>query len=118
MAIYKLAVGDRVEFIVNFSLNDNGKDKRFGMRMSADRQLLEEQEAAMAEHTLTKDYLDGRAITLDAWTTNSPLRDAEGKPVPPGPDALNALYTLVPGMVPLVLAGFMQANSAKGRSGN
>lgn len=118
MAIYKLAVGDRIEFEVKFGLKDGGKEKLFGMRMSAERQLRPEQEADLAEQTLTKDYLAGRKLTLDAWTSNSPLRDENGAPVPAGPEALEALYELVPGMVPLVLAGYLQANSAKGRSGN
>jgi hypothetical protein len=117
-ATYKLVVGDRVEFDIKFTLNDGGEDKPFGMRLSAKRQPLGEQERELGEQVKVQEFLAGRGVTLQSWIGKSPLQDAEGAPVPAGPEALAALYTLVGGMVSLVFAGYLQANGARGSSGN
>lgn len=116
--IYKLVVSDRVEFDVKFTLNDAGEDKHFGMRLTAQRQPLEDQERQLNEQVKVKEFLDGRGVRMVAWLGKSPLNDDAGDPVPPGPDALDALFTLVGGMVALVFAGYLAANGAKGKSGN
>lgn len=116
--IYKLVVSDRVEFDVKFTLNDEGTDKHFGMRLTAQRQPLEDQERELNEQVKVQEFLDGRGVRLVAWLGKSPLKDEGGEPVPAGPEAFTALCTLVGGMVALVFAGYLQANGAKGKSGN
>jgi hypothetical protein len=117
-ATYKLVVGDRVEFDVKFTLNDGGEDKPFGMRLSAKRQPLGEQERELGEQVKVQEFLAARGVALQSWIGKPPLQDAEGAPVPPGPEALDALYRLVGGMVSLVFAGYLRANGAAGASGN
>lgn len=117
-ALYKLAVSDRIEFDVKFTLNDGGVEKPFGMRMAARRQVLTEQEQEMREGAVVKEFLAGRGLEMTAWIGKSPLVMEDGKPVPAGDAALQALYELVGGMVSLVFAHYLQANGAKGRSGN
>lgn len=116
--LYKLVVGDRIEFDVKFSLNDNGVDKPFGMRLTARRQPLQDQEKELQEQVKVQEFLDGRDVTLTQWIGKAPLEDAAGEPAKPSKEALDALYAQVGGMVHLVLAGYMQANGAKGKSGN
>lgn len=118
MALFKLAVSDRIEFDVKFSLNDNGVEKPFGMRLAARRQALTEQEQEMREGAVVKEFLDGRELEMLAWIGKSPLVGEDGKALPAGATALQALYDLVGGMVSLVFANYLQANGAKGRSGN
>lgn len=117
-ALYKLVVGDRIEFEVKFTLNDAGVDKPFGMRLSARRQELSEQERELGEQVKVQEFLAARGVVLTAWIGNPPLQDVDGASVPPGPEALAALYKLVGGMVSLVFAGYLQANGARGTSGN
>lgn len=116
--IYKLVVGDRVEFDVKWTLNDGGEEKPFGMRLSARRQPLGEQERELGEQVKVQEFLAARGVTLHSWIGKSPLQDEAGAPVPPGPEALTALYVLVGGMVSLVFAGYLRANGAAGVSGN
>lgn len=116
--IYKLVVSDRVEFDVKFTLNDAGVDKHFGMHLSAQRQPLEDQERELNEQVKVQEFLEGRQVRMVAWLGKSPLNDEAGDPVPPGPEALDALLKLVGGMVALVFASYLQANGAKGKSGN
>lgn len=116
-AIYKLVVGDRVEFDVKFTLNDAGEDKPFGMRLSAQRQTRPEQEQDLGALKV-QEFLAARGVTLVSWIGKSPLMDEAGAPVPAGPEALTAIYGLVAGMVSLVFAGYLRANSASGVSGN
>lgn len=117
-ALYKLVVGDRVEFEVKFTLNDGGEDKPFGMRLSARRQPLNDQERELGEQVKVQEFLAARGVALQAWIGKSPLQDEDGAPVPACPEALDALYLLVGGMVSLVFAGYLQANGARGSSGN
>jgi hypothetical protein len=116
--LYKLAVSDQIEFDVKFTLNDNGTEKPFGMRMAARRQALTEQEQEMREGAVVKEFLEGRGLQMVQWIGKSPLVGEDGKAVPAGEEALQALYELVGGMVSLVFANYLQANGAKGRSGN
>lgn len=121
--IYKLVVGDRIEFDVKFTLNDGGEDKTFGMRLTARRQPLDEQQRDLQAMT-TDQYLQARGVQLLAWTGKpgdagiSPLADEGGAPVPAGAEALNALYRLVSGMSSLVLVAYLKANGAQGLAGN
>lgn len=123
-ALYKLVVGDRIEFEVKFSLNDAGQDRTFGMRLAARRQPLDEQQHDLQALT-TEQYLQARGVQMLAWTgkpgegdLSSPLCDEDGTPVPAGAEALKALYSLVGGMSSLVLVAYLKANSAQGLSGN
>ncbi|MFN4115218.1 MAG: hypothetical protein ACK4F7_01800 [Inhella sp.] len=118
MSTYKLVVSDRIEFDVKFTLNDGGEDKPFGMRLSAQRQLREQQQEDMAAGVKVGDFLKERKVALVAWIGKAPLADEDGNPVPPSPQALEALYDLVGGMVDLVFAGYLLANGARGKSGN
>jgi hypothetical protein len=88
------------------------------MRLSARRQELTEQERELGEQVKVQEFLAARGVALVAWIGKPPLQDADGAPVPPGPEALGALYRLVGGMVSLVFAGYLQANGARGTSGN
>lgn len=118
MKTYKLVVSDRVEFDVKFTLNDGGIEKPFGMRMAACRQPLDDQQRQFAEGIKVGDYLEERGLQMLSWIGATPLVDAEGNPVPAGKEALDALCSLVGGMDTLVYTTFLQANGAKGRSGN
>lgn len=116
---YQLAVGDRLEFPVKFNLQDGAKERKFGMRLSADRHEKDEQQADFEAQISTQDYLAARNVKLESWIGDSPLREREsGQAVSPSPDALAALYTMVPGLENLVMNRYAEANSAKGRSGN
>lgn len=115
---YKLVVSDRLEFDVKFTLNDGGEDKPFGLRLAARRQDLSEQEQALAEQVKVLEFLEGRGLQMLSWIGKPALVDDEGKPVPAGPVALQALMDMVGGMVSLVFAAYLQANGAKGKSGN
>ena len=115
---YKLVVSDRLEFDVKFTLNDGGEEKPFGMRLAARRQDLSEQEQALAEQVKVVEFLQGRELKLMGWIGRAPLVDDEGHAVPAGPQALQALFDMVGGMVSLVFAAYLQANGAKGKSGN
>lgn len=115
---YKLIVSDRIEFDVKFTLNDAGQEKPFGMRLSARRQDLSEQEQQLHEQVKVQEFLDGRAVSMVSWIGKSPLVDEDGAPVSPGKEALDALYKMVGGMVSLVFASYLQANGARGKSGN
>lgn len=117
-AKYKLVVSDRVEFDVKFTLNDAGKEKAFGLRMSAQRQPLGDQERELNEQVKVQEFLEGRGVTMLSWIGKPALEDEQGTPIPAGKEALDALYTLVAGMVSLVFANYLQANGAKGKSGN
>jgi len=117
-AAYKLVVSDRLEFDVKFTLNDGGEDKPFGMRLAARRQDLSEQEQALAEQVKVLEFLEGCGLEMLSWIGKPALETDEGKPVPAGPVALQALMGMVGGMVSLVFAGYLQANGAKGKSGN
>ena len=116
-AIYKLVIGDRVEFDVKFTLNDGGVDKTFGMRLTAQRQPQDEQDRDMRAMSV-QDFLAARGVALQAWIGKPPLQDEQGQPVPAGPDALAALYGLVVGMTALVFAAYLKANGAQGVAGN
>jgi hypothetical protein len=117
-AIYKLVVGDRIEWDVKFTLNDAGAEKHFGMRLSARRQERGEQERELGEQIKVLEFLAARGVSMVSWIGKAPLQDAEGAPVPAGPEALDALYQLVGGMVSLVFAGYLRANGAQGAAGN
>jgi iron-sulfur cluster assembly accessory protein len=69
-ATYKLVVGDRVEFDVKFTLNDGGEDKPFGMRLSAKRQPLGEQERELGEQVKVQEFLAAQ----DTDTSSAGLR--------------------------------------------
>lgn len=112
--LYKLVVGDRIEFDVKFTLNDAGVEKPFGMHLTARRQELSEQERELGEQVKVLEFLAARGVALQSWIGKPPLQDGEGAPVPAGPEALAALYTLVGGMVSLVFAGYLRANGAAG----
>lgn len=116
--LFKLAVSDRIEFDVKFTLNDGGTEKPFGMRLAARRQVLTDQEQEMREGAVVKEFLESRGLEMVSWIGKSPLTDQDGKPVPAGGVALQALFELVGGMVALVFTNYLQANGAKGRSGN
>lgn len=118
MALFKLVVSDRLEFEVRFTLNDAGQDRPFGLRLAARRQDLSEQEQSLAEQVKVLEFLQGRELAMLDWIGKPALLDADGKPVPPGKEALQALFDMVGGMVSLVFAGYLQANGAKGKSGN
>lgn len=115
---YKLVVGDRIEFDVKFTLNDAGEEKPFGMRLSARRQELSDQERELREQVKVQEFLEARGVSLQAWIGKSPLQEPDGSPVPPSAEALAALYTLVSGMVALVFAAYLRANGAIGTAGN
>lgn len=115
---YKLVVSDRIEFDVKFTLNDAGVEKPFGLRLSAKRQALDEQDRELKEQVLVQEFLDSRELTMLSWIGKCPLVDEAGNQLPPGKEALAALFELVGGMVSLVFANYLQANSVKGRSGN
>lgn len=115
---FKLVVGDRIEFDVKFTLNDAGVEKPFGMRLAARRQALGEQERELQEQVKVAEFLDSRGVQVVSWLGKAPLTDEAGEPVPPSKEALTALYDLVGGMVHLVFANYLQANGAKGKSGN
>lgn len=116
-AIFKLVVGDRVEFDVKFTLNDAGEQKHFGMRMSALRQERDEQERDLSTLKV-QEFLAARGVTLVSWVGRSPLQDEAGAPVPPCPEALAVIYDRVVGAVSLVFSAYLRANSASGVSGN
>lgn len=118
MTMFTLAVGNTVEFEIKFTLNDGGVEKPFGMRLSAQRQPLSDQERELNEQVRVQEFLDARGVRLVSWIGKAPLVDEDGAPVPAGKDALDALYALVGGMVSLVFAGYLQANGARGKSGN
>jgi hypothetical protein len=118
MALYKLVVSDRLEFEVRFTLNDAGQDKPFGLRLAARRQDLSEQEQSLAEQVKVLEFLQGRELVMLDWIGKPALQDADGKPVAPGKEALQALFDMVGGMVSLVFAGYLQANGAKAKAGN
>lgn len=115
---YKLVVGERVEFDVKWTLNDAGVDKHFGMRLSALRQPLAEQDREFHEQVKVKEFLEARGLQMLSWIGKPLLEEEGGTPVPAGKEALDALYELVVGMVALVFANYQQANGARGRSGN
>jgi hypothetical protein len=115
---YKLVVSPRIEFDVKFSLNDGGTEKPFGMRLAAQRQPLGEQAREFSEQIKVKEFLEARGLVMLGWIGKAPLVGENDEPVPAGPEALNALYDLVVGMVELVFASYQQANGAKGRTGN
>ena len=124
-AIFKMVLGERVEFDVKFSLNDAGEDKHFGMRLTARRQPLTEQERELGDHVTVQQFLADRDVKMTAWLLDKPplqkvppLQDAEGAPVPPGAEALQFLMKEVGGIVSLVFAGYLRANGAAGASGN
>lgn len=116
--LYKLVIGDRIEFDVKFTLNDGGEEKPFGMRLTARRQALSEQEQELGEQVKVQEFLAARGVALQSWIGKPPLQDETGAPVPAGPEALQALYRLVGGMVSLVFAGYLRANGAQGAAGN
>jgi hypothetical protein len=118
MKTYTLLVSDRLEFDVKFSLNDEGVEKPFGMRLAARRQPLDEQQQQFAEGVKVGDYLEERGLCMLSWIGPAALADQAGSPVPAGKEALDALCALVGGMDQLVYANYLQANGAKGRSGN
>ncbi len=115
---FKLVVSDRIEFDVKFTLNDGGDEKPFGMRLAAKRQTLDQQQQEMDEQVKVIEFLEGRGLVMQAWIGKSPLVDDEGNPVPPGKEALSALFDLVNGSVGLVFAAYLAANSIKGKQGN
>lgn len=118
MSLYKLVVSDRLEFEVKFTLNDAGQDKPFGLRLAARRQDLSEQEKSLAEQVKVLEFLQDRGLVMLEWIGKPALVADDGKPVPAGKEALQALFDLVGGMVSLVFAAYLQANGAKGKSGN
>lgn len=118
MALFTLAVGNTVEFDVKFTLNDGGTDKPFGMRLTAQRQPLSDQERELNEQLRVQEFLDARGVKMVSWIGKPALLDDDGAAVPAGKDALDSLYALVGGMVSLVFAGYLQANGARGKSGN
>lgn len=116
MTKYKLKVSDAVAFDVRFTLNDAGNPAEFGLRVEAKRT-----EAAVAGSSETVgEYLAARAcVRMTAWLDDKcPLEDEAGQPVPPGADALAALYELLPNMPGLVLGAYLEATGAKAKSGN
>lgn len=117
-AKYKLTISDRVEFDVKFTLNDAGKEKPFGFRLSALRMPLDEQQAALKTEMTVGEFLADRDLVMKSWLGESPLKDEKGEAVPAGPEALEAMQTLVSGMVTFVHIGYLEANGAKGRAGN
>lgn len=123
--IYKIVVGERVEFDVKFSLNDAGEEKHFGMRLTARRQALTEQERVLGDQITVQQFLADRDVKMTAWLLDKPplqkvppLQDADGAPVPPGADALQFLMREVGGVASLVFAAYLRANGAQGAAGN
>lgn len=118
MKTFKLVVSDRIEFDVKFTLNDGGTEKPFGLRLAARRQPLEDQQREFSAGVKVAEYLEARGCVVLSWIGSSPLVDEEGNPVPASKEALDVLYAQVGGMVELVWASYLQANGAKGKSGN
>lgn len=118
MTMFTLAVGNTVEFEVKFTLNDGGVEKPFGLRLTAQRQPLTDQERELNEQVRVQEFLEARGVRMVGWIGKPALVDSDNAPVPPGKEALDALYALVGGMVSLVFAGYLQANGARGKSGN
>ena len=112
----KLKVSDTVKFDVRFTLNDAGTPVEYGFRMEAKR--AKQPDAASGE--TVGDFLSKRAaVRMAAWVDDvSPLQDDDGAAVPPGSQALEALYQLLPNMPGLVLGAYLEATSAKAKSGN
>ena len=118
MSKFKLIVSDRIEFDVKFTLNDGGTEKPFGAKFAADRTPLDEMQKLLASGVNVGEFLKGRSVTMKAWIGKAPLVDEAGMEVPAGPDAMQALHDLIGGFTSLLYAGYLDANGAKGRSGN
>ena len=115
---FKLVVSNRVEFDVKFTLNDGGEAKPFGLRLSALRLPQDELDAEFKTGCTVGEFLKARQLTMLAWIGKSPLETDEGHPVAPGAEALQALMDLVPNGTGLVYSGWLEANGARGKSGN
>lgn len=116
---FKLIISNRVEFDVRFTLNDAGEAKAFGLRLSADRSLIDEIKADHSEELNIGEFLRKRNVTMLAWIGKAALEDAEtGHPVPPGEEALQGLMGLVSGMAQLIYVAYLDANGARGKAGN
>jgi hypothetical protein len=115
---YRIAVAPVVEFSVKFSLRDGGKDKTFGMRLTANRASPEEISSDFAAGVSIDDFLKARNVTMQGWLGESPLVDSANQPAPPGPDTLAAAMEVVPAFPRLLIDGYIDANSAKGKQGN
>lgn len=118
MSKFKLIVSDRIEFDVKFTLNDSGTEKPFGAKFVADRTPMEEMQPLLSSGINVGDFLKGRKVAMKAWIGKAPLVDEAGAEVAAGADALQALHDMVGGFTALLYAGYLEANGAKGRSGN
>lgn len=115
---YKLAISDRVEFDVRFTLNDSGADKQFGLRLAAKRETRDVIDSDLKSGMSVADFLAARGIEALAWIGKAPLVDEDGDAVPAGADALKALHELIGGFTVLVYHAYLEACGAKGRAGN
>jgi hypothetical protein len=116
---YKLVVGARIEFDVKFSLNDDGTDRTFGVRIRAlriDAQTITSIMKA-GDKTIGDFLKDHAQAQMVAWIGEPALKPLEdgAPPVPAGAEALESLYALVPGMAGTVYHRYEEANGAKGK---
>jgi hypothetical protein len=119
----KLVVSKTVAFEVRFALNDGGAERDFGMRMEAQREAMDtiqkEMRAGDPSTSLVGWLRDRVGLRMVAWIGDSPLVDADTDAViAAGEVALDALPQLVSNVGALIYAGYVQAISARGKSGN
>jgi hypothetical protein len=122
---YKLVVSNKVAFKVAFSINADGKDHDFGMRLEAERMphdtLVQEGRSPEFANRPLVAYLRERVgLRMVGWVEDkSPLKDADTDAfVAAGDAALEALPELVSNIAGLIYAGYVAAITAKGKAGN
>lgn len=115
MNTFRLAVGNIVEILVKFSVNDGGKMRAFGFTLLGKRLPADElQRVAQDDTTTVAEFL---TASLTGWRDQTLVLDESGAPAPYSVDALAAMLQL-PGVAGLVFTAYLEACGTKGKRGN
>ena len=118
----KLIASSQVAFDVRFTLNEQGAEVEYGFRAEATRTALPDKDSGLTVGTFLTDHAK---LRMTGWLLDdkerpmSPLVDeATGQAPSAGPEALSALYELLPTTPGVAYAAYIQAIGAKAKTGN
>jgi hypothetical protein len=118
--MYKLTISDTVEFPVKLSVNDAGAKKEFSLRLQGKRITQDALRTALTEQAelSTDDFLRQH---ISGWREQRLVIDEAGNPAPFGPEAFDALLSLM-GASGLIFGAYLeslgQSAGAGGRAKN
>jgi hypothetical protein len=108
MTTLRLKIGNGVTFDVRFALTDAaGQVHEYGFRAGAQRV------SAASDGETVGALLERAQLTMEAWLGEAPLVDEHGADMPPGPEALAALFDQVSNAATIAYGAYLAAVQAR-----